>query len=190
MNGNREAQPRRRGTILVASENPAFATAVGEMILHAGFNIALPAAREGPWITIARTQPSVVVCDCEAPVSRIQPLLSETCVRRVPILFSGEWQQCCDTRRLNPQHRFGVMTFPVSFEIFSGMLDALLAPAIDSMRRVRWSAAGLRRDTTTDGVEEIPCEPVHSPRRRASDERIHEAEVGGGIRTETSCSLT
>lgn len=184
MDGNREAQPRRRGTILVASENPGFATAVGDMVLRAGFNVAFPAPREGPWITLARTQPCVVICDCDAPVSRIQPLLSETSVRRVPLLFSGAWQQCCDTRRLNPQHRFGVMTFPVSFEIFSGMLDALLAPAIDSMRRVRWSAVGVGADSTTASVEETPRKQTDSPRRRATDERREDAVVAEAARTE------
>jgi hypothetical protein len=99
-------------------------------------------------------------------------------------LFSGAWQQCCDTRRLNPQHRFGVMTFPVSFEIFSGMLDALLAPAIDSMRRVGWSAVRAGADSTTTAPEETPRKQVDSPRRRATDEQRDDVEVAEAAGTE------
>jgi hypothetical protein len=76
------------------------------------------------------------------------------------------------------------MTFPVSFEIFSGMLDALLAPAIDSMRRVRWSAVRAGADSTTTAVEEVPRKQVDSPRRRATDERSDGADVAEAARTE------
>jgi hypothetical protein len=94
-----------RGTILVASTNSLFMDDVGRMVADSGFTPAYPAGLESPWVSVMRTQPRVVICDCDGPIQRVQRLIFEASARRVPVAW---------------------LTLPVSHDSFGSMLDALL----------------------------------------------------------------
>jgi hypothetical protein len=96
-----------RGTILVASTNGLFMDDVGRMVADSGCTAAYSAALESPWVSVMRTQPRVVICDCDAPIQRVQRLIVEASLRRVPIAW---------------------LTLPVSQDAFCSMLDALVPP--------------------------------------------------------------
>ncbi|MEP6493533.1 MAG: hypothetical protein ABJF01_12690 [bacterium] len=119
---------RSRGIILVASTNAGFADVVGGMVLDSGFTPAYPRGVETPWVTVARTQPRLVICDCDAPVERIQRLVTDASARRVPLVLSRAPDACVDMKLLTLPSRFALLTFPVSQQAFCSMLDAMLPP--------------------------------------------------------------
>ena len=137
---------KSRGTILVASTNPVFADLVGGMVLDSGFVAAYPTGLETPWVMVARAQPCLVICDCDAPIERIQRLVFDISARRIPLVLSQAPEACVDTRSLTLPPRFALLTLPMSHLAFCAMLDGLLPTVVDSIRRVRASAAGLRID--------------------------------------------
>lgn len=137
---------KSRGTILVASTNSVFADIVGGMVVDGGFMPAYPIGMETPWVMVARSQPCLVICDCDAPIGRIQRLVLDISARRIPLVLSRAPEACVDTRSLMLPPRFALLTFPISHLAFCAMLDALLPAVADSIRRVRPSAAGLRID--------------------------------------------
>ena len=65
------------GTVLVASTNAAFAMAIGQMVIECGFKAAFPTEFEGPWLSLTRTQPRVVICDYDAQVGLVHRLIVE-----------------------------------------------------------------------------------------------------------------
>src|SRR5215208_645920 len=78
------------GTVLVTSTNQTFCDAVGHMVAASGFTPAFPVALEAPWLSVTRTQPSIVVCDYDAQVKGVKRLLAEASARRVPLLVAHE----------------------------------------------------------------------------------------------------
>ena len=105
--GHEDGRVESRGTILVASTNSLFMDDVGRMVVDSGFTPAYPAGLESPWVWVMRTQPRVVICDCDAPIQRVERLIFEVSARRVPVAW---------------------LTLPVSYDAFCSMLDAFLPP--------------------------------------------------------------
>jgi hypothetical protein len=132
-------QMSNRGTALVASADAQFTNALSTMVSASGFRAESPREREAPWITVTRTQPTIVICDCAHPVARLERLLLETSARRVPLLLSRAAEQCLAPKL--PEHqRVEVFTFPVSRADLDALLDALVPPPV---RRVRGTKARL-----------------------------------------------
>lgn len=129
-----------RGTILVASTDSTFLDTVGGMVVASGFTPAYPVDREAPWLSVTRTQPCIAICDCGAPVERIQRLVFEAWTRRVPVLVSTS-EQSIGAQRLTPPH-VGRLRLPLSLEAFCSMVDALLPSVPQAVRRMPAIAAG------------------------------------------------
>jgi hypothetical protein len=76
-----EAGSKSLGIVLIASANRVFAAALGFLVTESGFTPAFPSAREAPWISVTRTQPRVVICDHDAPVSRLRRMIADVTTR-------------------------------------------------------------------------------------------------------------
>lgn len=87
MNTGAERRVESLGSVLVASANGLLARAIGQLVAESGFTPAFPLEFEGPWLSLARTQPHVVICDADAPVARLERLIAEASSRRVPLLM-------------------------------------------------------------------------------------------------------
>ena len=130
MQSNNNERLGNRGTILIASNHALFADVVGEMVVDSGFGVAYVVDEEAPWLSLTRTQPCIVICDCAAPAEGIQRLIVEASVRDIPLVLSdARMQRRVDEGSLVLPQRVAWLTFPVSRIAFAGMLDALLSPS-------------------------------------------------------------
>jgi hypothetical protein len=123
---------QNRGTVLVASTNMVFAATVAHMVSECGFTPAFPARFEGPWLSLTRTQPRVVICDFDAQVALVQRLIVETSARRVPLVIVHQADTVAGGPTFAPVERVTWLGFPVSPAIFSRVLLDLVAPARDA----------------------------------------------------------
>jgi hypothetical protein len=119
---------KSRGTVLVASTNTAFATTVGQMVFECGFMPAFPAGFEGPWLSLTRTQPRVVICDYDAPVGRVHRLIVESSARRVPLVIFHASERSAALPAFAPVERVTWLKLPVSTVAFSRVLGDLVPP--------------------------------------------------------------
>jgi len=162
------ARVESRGTILVASASRLFADIVGEMVADSGFTVACPAASEPAWLAVTRTQPCVVICDCDAPVEHIQRLLVEVSAHRIALLLSAPPAEHNSERALTPAQPVVWLTFPISQDAFCSVLDALLPPVTGAAHRMTASAAGMRIDA---GISVRTLTPVVTRGAFAQDDR-------------------
>jgi hypothetical protein len=118
-----------RGTILVASSHTLFTDLVGEMVARCGFTPAYPASNEPTWLSLTRTQPCIVICDCSAPADGIQRLITEASTRRIPLVLSdARMKQRADEGSLVLPVQVAWLTFPIARDAFAAMLEAVLLP--------------------------------------------------------------
>ena len=127
------------GTVLIASTNAVFATAIGHMVSESGFTPAFPAEFEGPWLSLARTQPRVVICDANAPVARVDRLIVEASSRRVPLVMTRATEQNAPTPGMASMGRVTWLDFPVLPAAFRRVLRDLVPPT--SARGIARAAA-------------------------------------------------
>jgi len=127
------------GPVLVASTNTDFAAAMGQMVIEAGFTPGFPARLEGPWLSITRTQPRVVICDCDAPVDRFHRLIAETLSRSVPLIMVHGAERSATSAELAPVERVTWLRLPVSPTEFRRIVRALV-PAVSARGRARAAA--------------------------------------------------
>jgi hypothetical protein len=123
---------QNRGTVLVASTNTGFATTVGHMVFECGFTPAFPARFEGPWLSLTRTQPRVVICDYDAQVRLVKHLITETAARRVPLVIVHGAETGAAGPAFAPVERVTWLTLPVSPATLSRVLLDLVAPVRDA----------------------------------------------------------
>lgn len=121
-----------RGTVLVATTNTVFATTVGQMLFECGFTPAFPARFEGPWLSLTRTQPRIVICDYDAQVALVQRLIVETAARRVPLMIVHGSETGAAVPAFAPVERVTWLGFPVSPATFSRVLHDLVASVRDA----------------------------------------------------------
>lgn len=133
-----------RGVILVASRSASFADIVGGMVSDSGFAPACWAASEPAWLSITRTQPCLVICDCEAPRSDVQRLLSEASVRGVPVLLSRSPSGNDFEPVLSVGQRVGWLTFPSTRDTFQATLDQLMPTVRPTIFRRTGGLMGVR----------------------------------------------
>src|SRR6185369_5015193 len=93
MDWQRNGRTAHRGTILVASNHALFAEVVGDMVTGCGFTPVYVADQESSSLTLTRTQPCVVICDCAAPAAGIAQLIVETSARHIPLVLSDPRMQ-------------------------------------------------------------------------------------------------
>jgi len=133
MDRTNDGRRTHRGTILVASSSAMFAELVGEMVARCDFAPAYLAPLDAVGDALRRTRPRIVICDCATPPNGIRRLIVEASARRLPLVLSDP--------RVSPEghartrslaHAVAWLTFPISYEPFCRMLDALLALPIDA----------------------------------------------------------
>jgi len=127
------------GRVLVASTNTDFAAAIGRMVIEAGFTPGFPARFEGPWLSVTRTQPRVVICDVDAPVERIHRLIDEALSRHVPLVMVHTAERRATLAEVASAERVTWLRLPVSPTDFRRMLRALVPP-ISAHSRARAAA--------------------------------------------------
>jgi hypothetical protein len=120
---------KSKGTVLVASTNAAFATTVGQMVLDCGFKAAFPTEFEGPWLSLTRTQPRVVICDYDAQVGLVHRLIVESSARRVPLVICHASERSAALTAFAPVERVRWLKLPVSPAAFGQVLRDLAPPA-------------------------------------------------------------
>jgi hypothetical protein len=120
---------KSKGTVLVASTNAAFAATVGQMVLECGFKAAFPTEFEGPWLSLTRTQPRVVICDYDAQVGLVHRLIVESSARRVPLVICHASERSAAVTAFAPVERVRWLKLPVSPAAFGLVLGDLVPPA-------------------------------------------------------------
>ncbi len=134
-----------RGTILVASCNAVFTAVVGEMITSCGFTPVFSSGDEESWVSLARTRPCVVVCDCAAPANGTRRLIAEASATHTPLVLSdARMHQPVDDEALSLPQQVARLTFPVSRDAFGAMLESLLPSPIATSEHAAVSIAGMR----------------------------------------------
>ncbi len=119
---------KSEGRVLVASTNTAFATTVGQMVFDCGFTPAFPGEFEGPWLSLTRTQPRVVICDYDAQVGLVHRLIVETSARRVPLVIVHASDRSAALTAFAPVERVRWLKLPVSPAAFGQVLRDLAPP--------------------------------------------------------------
>ena len=73
-----------RGTVLVASDSTLFVDIVRDMLADCGLAVIVPLTSEPAWLSVMRTQPSLVICDWDAPAANVAGVIGEASARHVP----------------------------------------------------------------------------------------------------------
>ncbi len=120
---------KSKGTVLVASTNTAFATTVGQLVRDCGFAPAFPTEFEGPWLSLTRTQPRVVICDYDAQVGLVHRLIVESSARRVPLVVFHSAERSPASPAFAAVERITWLKLPVSPVVFGRVLRDLVPPA-------------------------------------------------------------
>ena len=128
MNSGAVRRVESLGPVLVESTNAGFATVIGQMVIEAGFTPAFPARFEGPWVSVTRTQPAVVICDVDAPVERMPRLIAEALSRRVPLVMVHTAERSATSAEVASAERVTWLRLPVSPTEFRRLLRALVPP--------------------------------------------------------------
>ena len=132
-----------RGTALVASGSKLFMDIVGEMVADCDVGVAFPVTSEPAWLSVMRTQPSLVICDCDAPAENLEGVIAEATARHLPLLMAwSRTQHEHYAHGLVLPERVAWLTFPVVQEAFRATIDELLPADLDSVHRVRLGGAG------------------------------------------------
>jgi len=87
MNQDGDEIPRHRNIVLIASGSSVFVDIVGGMVGECGFEVTTPAPAEPPWLSVTRTQPALVICDCTGPAPSVKRLVVEAVARELPLLI-------------------------------------------------------------------------------------------------------
>lgn len=153
-----DGREETRGTILVVSSHALFADIVGDMVTWCGFTPTYPLSRTAPWLALKGTPPCVVICDCAVPADGIERLITEASARHIPLVLSdARMQQRVENESLILPREVTWLRFPMSRDAFAAMLDALLPPPPEVVRRVTARLTGVRIDA---GVRMRPLSPA------------------------------
>jgi hypothetical protein len=133
-------------TILIVSGSAVFADILSSMVVAAGFRPSFPAGTESPSLTITRTQPRLVICDCSNAVDNIQRFLVEISLRALPLMLCEPLDVPAIDRELATARKMVWFTLPISRDAFRAMIDGLLDPVLDEVHRVTASIGGFGID--------------------------------------------
>jgi DNA-binding response OmpR family regulator len=134
-----------RGAALVASGSTLFMDVVRDMVADCGLAVIVPLTSEPAWLSVMRTQPSLVICDWDAPAANREGVIGEASARHVPLLMAWSRDQHEDyAKGVALPERVAWLTFPVRRDEFRATVDGLLPPEIDSVHRVSLTVPGVR----------------------------------------------
>jgi len=134
-----------RGTVLVASGSNLFMDVVRDMVADCGLAVIVPLTSEPAWLSVMRTQPSLVICDWDAPAANLAGVIGEAAARHVPLLMAWSRDRHGDyAHGVALPERVAWLTFPVCRDEFRSTVDGLLAPEIDSVHHVSLAVPGVR----------------------------------------------
>lgn len=145
MSRHAEGRVDSRGTVLVASTSTLFMNIVGDMVATCGFTPAFPATAEAAWLSVTRTQPLLVIADCDGSEAAIKRLVVEASARRLPLLMARGQHGETVPHVLLPDGA-AWLTLPMEQVAFQAMIDGLLPPAAAAVRRLTLAGAGVRVD--------------------------------------------
>ena len=173
-----------RGTVLVASRDALFLDIVSEMVVESGFASASPEASEPAWLSLTRTHPCIVICDCDAPAVPTQRLIAEASARGIPLVLSEQrierqTEQRTEEHiehRLTLVHGVAWLTLPISHEAFCSMLDSLLPPMANPFRSVTATVGGLSMEASFSVRALVGRSRRHAPSARRVLARIGETD--------------
>jgi hypothetical protein len=116
---------RQRSNVLIASDSTAFIDIVGEMVDECGFEVTTPAPVEPPWLSMTRTQPVLLLCDCTSVRLNVERLMKEAVARGVPLLIVAAPDEPWAIRDWAEPRRITWLEFPIDRNRFRATLDAL-----------------------------------------------------------------
>jgi hypothetical protein len=137
---------RGMDTILIVSRSAVFADVLSAMVVAAGFRPSFPAGTESAGLTMTRTQPRLVICDCSNAVDNIQRFLVEVSSRGLPLMLCEPLDVPAIDRELATARRVVWFTLPISRDAFRALIDGLLDPVLDEVHRVTASIGGIGID--------------------------------------------
>jgi hypothetical protein len=146
-------------TILIVSRSAAFADVLSTMVVAAGFRPSFPAGTESVALTMTRTQPRVVICDCSNAVDNIQRFLVEVSSRGLALMLCEPLDVPAIDRELATAKRVVWFTLPISRDAFRALIDGLLDPVLDEVHRVTASVGGVGIDAGIQ-VRPLPIFPT------------------------------
>lgn len=112
-----------RGVVLIASKSRVFSDIVGAMIADSGYTPAFAAQHEPVWRSVARTRPSIVICDCDGPVQTLERLAAESATLGIPLLLSTLARDSKSSSALQLPG-VSILALPASREEFAAALAA------------------------------------------------------------------
>jgi hypothetical protein len=137
---------RGMDTILIVSRSAVFADVLSAMVVAAGFRPSFPAGTESVALTMTRTQPRLVICDCSNAVDNIQRFLVEVSSRGLPLMLCEPLDVPAIDRELATARQVVWFRLPIASDAFRALIDGLLDPVLDEVHRVTASIAGLGID--------------------------------------------
>jgi hypothetical protein len=149
---------RASDAILIVSRSAAFADILAEMVVAAGFRPSVPSGDESVALTMTRTQPRVVICDCSNAVDNIQRFLVEVSSRGLPLMLCEPLDVPAIDREVAATRGVVWFTLPISRDAFRSLIEGLLDPVLDEVHRVTASIGGVTIDA---GISTRPL-PIFS----------------------------
>jgi DNA-binding NtrC family response regulator len=148
MNRRENARSESRGdTVLVISLSSVFVEIVGRMLIEGGFEPATAMPAEPAWRSVARTRPTLVICDGNSPDEMVGQLIPETIVRRLPLLMLGMTDRQKSARAGSmPTAGITWLQFPLARDAFQSAIDELLTPLASVSRHITLAGAGATMD--------------------------------------------
>ena len=126
---------RRRSVVLIGSASSVFVDIVGEMVRECGFETTTPAPAEPPWLSVTRTQPVLVICDCAGPELNVKRWVVETVARRLPlVIFAAPQEQAAAQTGPLPDH-IAWLQFPIARSRFRTTIEELMTLRRTIMQR-------------------------------------------------------
>jgi hypothetical protein len=129
VNQKATARVKTRATILIASPNGLFLDVIGAMVTDAGFMPAHQLGLEEASLQLTRTQPCIVICDCDGPPVPLQRFIDDVSARGIPLLLLTRKENAACARALNVPPRQTWLSFPVKEKTFRAALDGLAPSA-------------------------------------------------------------
>ena len=136
MSRQHNARETIRRTVLVASTSDLFLDILGTMIEQGGFRPAFCAQPEPASLSLTRTHPDLVLCDCEMLDTATNRLIAETLARGLPLLMtSPRGLSEIELDRLHLPDRARWLRFPIGHAEFRAALEEILPPPQPSAAR-------------------------------------------------------
>lgn len=173
MSRHTNERPHARATVLLASDSGIFLDILSDMVGDCGFTPATPAPAEPPWLSVTRTQPAFVICDCGGLGARLKPLIAETVARGLPLLLASAAHDRDVSQRWVLPPRVAWLAFPIDGAAFRALIDDLMTPTHGLRRTAALSVGGLSLDVglTTRTLVDVATE-LSAPAPAARDARV------------------